>query len=374
MKVGIICYPSYGGSGVVATELGRQLAARGHFVHFISYDVPFKLSTYEANVTFHEVDIPSYPLFAYPPYLLALANKVVEVSRRYSLDILHAHYAIPHATCGFLAREVLGGRLKVVTTLHGTDVTLLGSNPSFSDIIRFSIESSDGVTAVSQDLARVTRELFDIRSPIEVIYNFVDASRFRPLEVEDLRSRICSPETRVLVHISNFRPVKQPVAVIDIFHAVQQELPAVLLLVGDGPEMARVQQRVDELGIAQRVKFLGKQEEVVEILSLSDLMLLPSTQESFGLVALEAMACQVPVIASRVGGLPEVVVHGRAGFLYSPADLEGMAQGAITILSDPALREEMGLHARAIAVEKFSADEQVARYERYYEQVLENEV
>ncbi|MDQ7794799.1 MAG: N-acetyl-alpha-D-glucosaminyl L-malate synthase BshA [bacterium] len=370
MRIGVTCYPSYGGSGVVGTELGMELARRGHAVHFICYDTPFRLDRYQANIGYHEVNVPAYPLFKHPPYLLALTAKMVEIARYESLDILHVHYAIPHATSACLAREITGGRLKVVTTLHGTDITLVASDPSFRDVVAHAINQSDGVTAVSEDLRRETLESFAVRRELVTIPNFVNPDFYRRCPDPALRARFAPEGERVLVHVSNFRPVKRAPLAVRVLDGVNRQVPSHLLMVGDGPEVATAHELARELGVADRVHFLGRQEQVVELLSLADLFLLPSEQESFGLAALEAMACEVPVVASRVGGLPEVVADGVSGFLVPPQDLPAMVDRAVAVLSDPALQSRMAKAARRAAVSNFAAETVVARYEDYLRQVL----
>ncbi len=325
MKIGITCYPTYGGSGVVAAELGLELAQRGHEVHFISYSQPFRLTPH-ANIHFHEVEVSHYPLFDYPPYDLALATRMAEVAEIYKLDLLHVHYAIPHSVSALLAKQMLAWnsgnkrRLPFVTTLHGTDITLVGQDPSYLPITRFSIEKSDGVTAISKYLRERTLQEFDIQNSIQVIYNFVNCDLYlRAPDAAELRAQYAKPEERILVHLSNFRPVKRIQDVIEIFDRVQKKLPARLLLIGDGPERSRAEWMARRLGIDDRVLFLGKQDRVNETLAIADVMLLPSELESFGLAALEAMACEVVPIATRVGGLPEVVEHGKTGYAKGSA-------------------------------------------------------
>jgi len=370
VRIGITCYPSYGGSGVVATELGMQLARRGHSVHFICYDLPFRLDRYQANIAYHEVDVPTYPLFKYPPYLLALTNKLVETARYESLDLLHVHYAIPHATSACLARDIVGGGLKVITTLHGTDITLVGAEPSFREVIAYSINSSDGVTAVSEALRRDTLNTFPVTTEVVVIPNFVDPEIYRRRPDPELRARFAGPEDKVLIHVSNFRPVKRAPLAVRVLAGINHRMPAQLLMVGDGPEVAAAHELARELGVEDRVHFLGRQENVVELLSLADLFLLPSEKESFGLAALEAMACEVPVVASRVGGLPEVVTDGVSGFLVDPDDVAGMVERSLEVLCEPGLHGRMAAAARAAAVNSFPAAAVVERYEAYYRQVL----
>ena len=328
MHIGIICYASVGGSGIVATELANALADRGHQVHLVSTDPPFRLGDYQAGLVFHQVNTPSYPLFREPQYVLSLANKVVQVAREFRLEVVHAHYAIPHATAALLARQVLeaSGHAvpRVVTTLHGTDITLVGSDPSFSEIVAYSIETSNGVTAVSQSLREATRRELNVRREIEVIPNCLDCGIYRRREVPGLRKRFAADDaTRLVIHISNFRPVKRIDAVMEVFARISRAVPARLLLVGDGPELGTAYRLSRELDIAPLVETLGAQEDVIPLLSAADLFLLPSAQESFGLAALEAMACEVPVVASNVGGLPEVISNRVSGFLRDPGDRVG---------------------------------------------------
>ncbi|MDA8145138.1 MAG: N-acetyl-alpha-D-glucosaminyl L-malate synthase BshA [Thermaerobacter sp.] len=365
MRIGMVGYPSYGGSGVVATELGCQLARRGHQVHFISYDYPFRLDDCRENVAYHEVSVPSYYLFKYPPYLLSLASKLLEVASYEHLDVLHVHYALPHAVSAFLAKQMHPGPLAVVTTLHGTDITLAGREPSLAPLVVLAIRESDAVTAVSHYLVQATREHFPVERPIEWVPNFVDGDKYRPRGDLQLRARLGEPGERLLLHVSNFRPVKRLEAVVEIFARVQVRLPSRLLLVGDGPDCPRARERAAALGVADRVHFLGSQERVEELMAAADLFLLPSREESFGLAALEAMACGLPVVASRVGGLPEVVVEGT-GYLGDPQDLEGMARAAVEILQDEDQRREMGAAARRAALERYAAELVVPRYEAIY--------
>jgi N-acetyl-alpha-D-glucosaminyl L-malate synthase BshA len=370
MNIGITCYPTYGGSGVVATELGKALAERGHAVHFISYALPMRLTGFMDNVVFHEVEMSSYPLFDFPLYTLALASKMVEVAKYEKLDLFHCHYAIPHATSAYLAKEMLASeRIKVITTLHGTDITLVGLEPSFLPVMKFSIERSDGVTAVSRFLKEKTLTNYGIDKDIEVIPNFVDTRKYYRNPEEDVRKHFASPNEKILVHTSNFRPVKRVPDVIHIFDEVLKKLPARLVIIGDGPERSQCELLSRELGIHEHVKFLGKQTDVVHILSLADLFLMPSQSESFGLSALEAMACGVPVISSSVGGLPELQVHGQTGYIAEIGDIERMAKYAIDLLSNPSKHQIFAKAARERALE-FDASKIVAQYEQYYQKVL----
>ena len=375
MKIGITCYPTYGGSGVVATELGIELAARGHEIHFITYSQPFRLTGREANIRYHEVPVSNYPLFEYPPYDLAIATRMAEVAEFHSLDLLHVHYAIPHSVSALLARQMLAARgrhLPFITTLHGTDITLVGLDRSYLPITRFGIDESDGVTAISSYLRDQTRENLGITRDIEVIRNFVNCDFYLrdPALVAQQRPRFAKPNERLLVHLSNFRPVKRVLDVIEVFARVQKALPARLLLIGDGPDRSAAEFLSMRLGIADRVDFVGKQENVNELLALSDLMLMPSQLESFGLAALEAMACCVPAVATRVGGVPELIDSGNNGLLYEVGDVDGMAAGAISILSDPALLETFSRAARRTAQDHFCASRIIPLYERYYEQIV----
>jgi N-acetyl-alpha-D-glucosaminyl L-malate synthase BshA len=374
MRIGIACYPTYGGSGAVATELGLQLAERGHEVHFISYAQPFRLTTFHDGVYFHEVEVPHYPLFEYPPYSLALAVQVGEVARRHELDLLHAHYAIPHAAAGWLAVQMLreeGLDLKVVTTLHGTDITLVGQDPSFWSITKFSVERSDGVTAVSEWLRDQTYEAFRCRrAEIRVIPNFVDPAVF-DRERWDCHARALAPGgEKIVMHISNFRKVKRVGDVVRAFAGIREEVEARLVLVGDGPERAHASEEVRRLGLEDDVVFLGKLESVAELLSCADLFLLPSEQESFGLVALEALASGVPVVGTDGSGISEVVDDGETGALHPVGDVAGMAASGIRILRDPGVWKRMSDAGRERAVERFRADRVVPMYEAFYAEVM----
>ncbi len=375
MKIGITCYPTYGGSGVVATELGIELAARGHEIHFITYSQPFRLAGRDTNIRYHEVPVSNYPLFEYPPYDLALATRMAEVAELHSLDLLHVHYAIPHSVSALLARQMLatrGRHLPFITTLHGTDITLVGLDRSYLPITRFGIDESDGVTAISSHLRERTRENLGITREIEVIRNFVNCDFYvrDPELVAQQRPRFAKPDEKLLVHLSNFRPVKRILDVVETFARVARALPARLLLIGDGPDRSAAEFLALRLGIGDRVDFVGKQENVNELLALSDLMLMPSEMESFGLAALEAMACRVPAVATRVGGVPELIEDGVNGLLYNVGDVDGMAAGAISILSDPALLERMSDAARRTAQDHFCASRIIPLYERYYERIL----
>ena len=374
MNVGIVCYASVGGSGVVATELAKALADRGHRVHLVSSDMPFRLNEFHADLSFHQVHTPAYPLFREPQYVLSLANKLVQVARQFEIEIVHAHYAIPHATAALLAQQVLESRRhgpRVVTTLHGTDITLVGNDPSFSEIVAFSIERSDGVTAVSRSLAAATRHELGVQREITVIPNFLDFDVFQRVDVPQLRQRFSTDGSpKIVIHVSNLRPVKRIDAVMQIFARIVKAMPARLLLVGDGPELGTVYRLGRELDIAHLVNAVGAQEGIIPLLSTADVFLLPSAQESFGLAALEAMACEVPVVASNVGGLPEVIEHGRTGFLHDPDDLDGMAASAIQLLHNPVLHTEVARNALRHVADRFSVDRIVPMYEECYQRVL----
>ena len=376
MKIGITCYPTYGGSGVVATELGIELAAKGHEIHFITYQQPFRLTGREKGISYHEVPVPTYPLFEYPPYDLALATRMSEVGEYYDLDLLHVHYAIPHSVSALLARQMLqarGRRLPFVTTLHGTDITLVGLDRSYLPITRFGIEQSDGVTAISSYLRDKTVEAFCITRPIEVIPNFVNCDLYQPLPAEaraEGRALYAGAEEKILLHLSNFRPVKRVGDVVEIFARVAEQMPARLLLVGDGPERSNAEYLVHAKGLADRVHFLGKQDEVHRLLPLADLLLMPSKLEAFGLVALEAAACCVPTIATNAGGVPELIEDGVNGRLFPVGDIEGMAAAALSLLSDSAQLEAMATAARQTAQQRFCTTRIIPRYEAFYEQVV----
>jgi L-malate glycosyltransferase len=366
MKIGITCYPTYGGSGVVGTELGIELAARGHEVHFIAYQQPIRLNTQHPQIFFHEVTVSLYPLFEYPPYDLALATRMAEVAEIYGLDILHVHYAIPHSVSALLARQMLAAqnngksrKLPFVTTLHGTDITIVGADRSYLPVTRYYLKQ------------RTVQE-FEIRNPIEVIYNFVNCDTYkRHANSPERRAEFAGKDERILVHVSNFRPVKRIGDVIEIFDRVQKKIPARLLLMGDGPERSRAEWLVNKKKLRDKVEFLGKVDRVNEKLSVADLMLMPSELESFGLAALEAMACEVPAVATAVGGVPEVIEHGRSGFLAEVGDVDAMARYAIDILSDEKRLREMGQLARWEAQSRFCTSKIIPEYERFYERVLE---
>jgi len=376
MKIGINCYPTYGGSGVVATELGIELAARGHQVHFITYSQPFRLTGREKGIFYHEVPVANYPLFEYPPYTLALATRIAEVSEYYDLDIMHVHYAIPHAVSALLARQMLadrGRRLPFITTLHGTDITLVGLDRSYLPITRFGIEQSDGVTSISKYLREKTIQDFSIQRHIEVIPNFVNCDVYTP-DVKDreaARAVFAKPEEKLVAHLSNFRAVKRVGDVIEVFARIAREVPAQLLMIGDGPERSAAEWLAVERNIRDRVQFLGKQDSVSEILPLCDLMIMPSEMESFGLAALEAMACKVPTIATLVGGVPELIHDGVNGFLFPVGDVAGMAGASVALLQDPVRLQEVRDQARRTAQKFFCASQIIPLYESFYEKVIE---
>ncbi len=370
MRIGIVCYPTYGGSGVIATELGKALAARGHQIHFISYAMPMRLDGFQGNIFYHEVEFARYPLFEFPLYTPALASKIVEVAQFEKLDLVHVHYAIPHAISAILARDIVGGSLPIITTLHGTDITLVGLEPSFLPVMKFSIERSDGVTAVSRFLREKTMTNYGIEKDIVVIPNFVDTEKYCRLPSENVRARFAPEHERILVHISNFRPVKRVADAIRIFSEVLKKVPSKLVLVGDGPDRSTCEILVRELGIHDSVMFLGKQIELVPILSAADIMLMPSQSESFGLSALEAMSCEVPVISSSVGGLPELQVHGQTGYIAEIGDIDRMARYAIELLTNDARRALFGRAARKRAVDFFDVNKIVNLYEAHYRTCL----
>jgi N-acetyl-alpha-D-glucosaminyl L-malate synthase BshA len=377
LKIGITCYPTYGGSGIVATELGLELSRRGHEIHFISYSQPIRLTGPEPNIHYHEVEVTRYPLFEYPPYDLALATRMAEVSQLYELDLLHVHYAIPHSVSALLAKQMLATtpprrKLPFVTTLHGTDITLVGLDRSYLPITRFSIEQSDGVTAVSTYLRDRTQKVLDVKSKIEVIPNFVNCDEYvRKPEWLEQRHEYATPDERILVHLSNFRPVKRVLDVIEIFDRVRKKIPSKLLLIGDGPDRSQAEWLAVQKGIHNHVLFLGKQDQIRPKLAISDVMLMPSELESFGLAALEAMACEVVPIATRAGGVPEVIEHGVGGFLADVGDVETMARYAIDLLSDETRLRAIGKQARASARAKFCTSTIIPLYEDFYRRVLE---
>ena len=378
LKIGITCYPTYGGSGVVATELGLELAQRGHDIHFISYAQPIRLDRPAANIHYHEVEVSRYPLFDYPPYDLALATRMAEVSELYELDLLHVHYAIPHSVSAMLARQMLAAgpkprKLPFVTTLHGTDITLVGQDRSYLPITRYSIEQSDGVTAISQYLRERTVREFEVKNHIEVIYNFVNCDVYcrDQKTFAERRAEFAPNGERVLIHVSNFRPVKRITDVIEIFDRVRKKVPSKLLLLGDGPDRSPAEWLAVQKGIHNDVIFLGKREQVYETLGISDVLLMPSELESFGLAALEAMACEVVPVATRVGGVPEVIEHKKSGFLADVGDVETMARYAIEILKDETRLRDMGKQCRAAAKARFCTTKIIPHYEQFYRRVME---
>jgi L-malate glycosyltransferase len=374
MKVGITCYPVAGGSGIVATELGQQLAARGHQVHFISYAMPFRLDKFDSRMMYHSVETTAYPLFKHDPYTLPLAAKMAEVGRGEKLDILHVHYAIPHATCAYLAKSLLqsGGHHvpKIITTLHGTDITLVGVDPSFFDITRFSIQASDGITAVSHYLAEETLEVFRIDKPIRVVHNFFDPHRFKPSSGDCSRKQFVADDEFLIGHVSNFRPVKRVTDVIDIFDRIQTELPAKLVLIGEGPDTILARRQITKRNLTNKVVFLGNQSRPEALLPCVDLFLMPSEEESFGLAALEALACGVPVVGSAGTGLMEVIDSGVNGFLFPVGDTVSMARAGIDLLKDKHRWLRFKTAASERVLQKFSAEKIVSEYERYYTEVL----
>jgi len=375
MNIGIVCYPTFGGSGVVATELGKALAKNGHNVHFITYSQPTRLDFFNENLFYHEVDIRTYPLFQYPPYELALASKMVDVAQHEKLDLLHVHYAIPHASAAFMAKQILKEKnidIPVVTTLHGTDITLVGKDPSYEPVVTFSINKSDGVTAVSEDLKKDTLEHFDIYQHIEVIPNFIDLNRFKRQKKDHFKTAICPNGEKLIVHTSNFRKVKRVEDVIQVFNNIRKIIPAKLLLVGDGPERIKMEKLCRELGICEDIRFLGKLEAVEEVLSVSDLFLMPSEKESFGLAALEAMSCEVPVVSSNVGGIPELNIDGVTGFNCEVGDVKDMTEKALYVLTDENLNQ-----FKTAALERaneFDITNILPLYENFYYKILKKDV
>jgi N-acetyl-alpha-D-glucosaminyl L-malate synthase BshA len=374
VNVGIVCYASVGGSGVVATELASALAERGHEVHVLSSEVPFRMRE-GPRLSFHRVETPAYPLFREPQYVLSLANKIVQVSRTQALDIVHAHYAIPHAAAAYLARQIIADTHRpvpgIITTLHGTDITIVGSEPSYTETVAYCIGQSDVVTAVSESLKADTYRALGVKMPIQVLPNFLDCDRHRRRPSPELRDQLLRGADRLVVHMSNFRPVKRVDAVVEIFRRIRAHVNARLLLVGDGPDAQIAQERLTSAGLMGEAEFLGEQLDVVALLSVADLFLLPSAQESFGLAALEAMACEVPVVASAVGGLPEVIQHGETGFLHPAGDLQGMAEAGVRLLTDDLLHERIARAGRRVVAERFCTDVVVPRYEATYRGLLE---
>ncbi|WP_448520721.1 N-acetyl-alpha-D-glucosaminyl L-malate synthase BshA [Rhodoflexus sp.] len=371
MKIGIVCYPTFGGSGVVATELGNALAQQDHEIHFITYDQPTRMALFDENIYYHKVDIRTYPLFEYPPYELALASKMVNVAKFEQLDLLHVHYAIPHASAAYMAREILktqGIYVPFVTTLHGTDITLVGKDETYAPVVTFSINQSDGVTAVSESLRADTYEHFQITKEIEVIPNFVDLTRFKKQQKEHFKKAICPNGEHLLVHTSNFRKVKRIDDAIKVFCRLRQYIPVKMLLIGDGPERRRIEQLCQDNGLMDDIRFLGKLDAIEEVLSVADLFLMPSEKESFGLAALEAMACEVPVISSNTGGLPELNIHGVTGFMSNVGDIEDMVKNALVILQKDQLPT---FKANALKrAKEFDVNKIRPIYEAMYERVL----
>lgn len=376
MKIGIVCYPTFGGSGVVATELGMGLAQRGHQIHFITYRQPVRLLHFHENIFYHEVTGADYPLFEYPPYDTALASRIVDVVKNEKLDILHVHYAIPHAMVAYIAKKILlteGVYLPTVTTLHGTDITVVGSNRAFAPVVEFAINKSDGVTAVSESLRQDTLSQFNIQTEIKTIYNFIDFQRFKKIDKNHFKKIIAPQGEKILVHTSNFRKVKRVEDVIRVFQKVHEKVPSKLLLIGDGPERQALEDLCREIGLCSEIRFLGKQDAIEELLAIADLFILPSGKESFGLVALEAMACEVPVISSNAGGLPEVNTHGVTGYTAEVGDVSTMANYAISLLLDNEKYKEFSINALARAKE-FAIEKILPQYEQYYEEVIKNAV
>jgi N-acetyl-alpha-D-glucosaminyl L-malate synthase BshA len=370
--IGITCYPTQGGSGIIASELGLNLARCGYEVHFITSSLPLRLRRFDRNIFYHQVEVVSYPVFLNPPYTLSLATMMSDVALEHHLDILHVHYAIPHAASGFLAREMVGpDRLKLVTTLHGTDITLVGQEPSFFPITRFVIERSDAVTAVSRFLKDETERVFQVERPIEVIPNFVDTRLFRPRREPERRLELAAPEEKIVLHASNFRKVKNIPVVVRVFARLAERLPCRLIMIGDGPEKRTAQVLADDLGLRDRVTFLGQVEEMEQILALADLVLLPSLHESLGLIALEAMACGTPVIATNRGGTGEFIDHGQNGYLCDPEDIAGMAAAGLELLRSEALRQHMGEEARRDVAERFGARCVLRDYMALYDRLLD---
>ncbi|MGM0854429.1 MAG: N-acetyl-alpha-D-glucosaminyl L-malate synthase BshA [Bacillota bacterium] len=371
MKIGITCYPTVGGSGVVATELGKLLAERGHEIHFITSSIPFRLNKMYHNIYFHQVEVSQYSVFQYPPYDIALANKMAEITERENLDILHVHYAIPHAVCAILGKQMSGKDVKIVTTLHGTDITVLGYDPSLKGAIRFGIEKSDVVTAVSSALVKQTNDLIQPDKDVQTVYNFIDERVYKAVDSQHLRNEYgINDNEKVIIHVSNFRGVKRVKDVVAAFNLIQSEIPAKLLLVGDGPEMTVICRQVKELGLEERVLFLGKQDNLEELYSLSDIKLLLSEKESFGLVALEAMACGVPSIGTDVGGIPEVIQDGYNGFICEVGNVAQVAEKSLLLLKDETLHKELSENALQTARTKFHSSKIVEEYERIYKELL----
>lgn len=375
MRIGIVCYPTFGGSGVLATELGKALAMKGHEIHFITYRQPVRLNHFSANIFYHEVPVPDYPLFEFPPYELALASTLVDVIKNHNLDLMHVHYAIPHASAAFSAQQIaqktLGKYVPFVTTLHGTDITLVGKDKTYEPVVTFSLNESDAITAVSNNLRDETLKFFPIEKPIEVIYNFVDVQRFNKRPVDAFKKVIAPNGERILVHASNFRPVKRVDDVIKIYAKLRERIPAKLLMVGDGPERQGCENLARELGVCDGIRFLGKQEQIEEIMAISDLFLLPSDYESFGLAALEAMAAHVPVLSSNAGGLPEINIPGKTGYMFNVGDVDAGAQYAYDILKDEATLDAFRKNAFRQA-QDFDVSNIVPLYEHLYTSVIKD--
>lgn len=372
MNIAIVCYPTFGGSGVLATELGKVLAEKGHNIHFITYQQPVRLSGFHANIFYHEVRVPTYPLFDFPPYETALASAMVDVANNHNIDILHVHYAIPHASAAYMAKQILmkqGKRLPVITTLHGTDITLVGRDKTYSPVVTFSMEESDALTAVSENLKEETYRNFSIQKPIDVIYNFIDIKRFNRKPVDAFKKLIAPNGEKIIVHASNFRKLKRIQDVVKIFLEIDKKIPSKLLLIGDGPERPEIEAFTRTCNQCGEIKFLGKQEQIEDILPIADLFLLPSEYESFGLAALEAMAAEVPVISTNAGGLPEINIHGYSGYMSNVGDIEDMSNNAIAILSDNATHLQFKANALAQA-KRFGIDNIVPQYEALYERVM----
>ena len=373
MKIGIVCYPTYGGSGVVATEIGLGLAKKGHEVHFITYKRPARLSHFNTNVYLHEVSSFDYPLFEYTPYETALASKMVDVVRYEDLDILHVHYAIPHAAVAYMAKQILlthGINIPVVTTLHGTDITLVGSNKSFFPVAEFSINMSDGVTTVSNQLKAQTEATFEVKVDIRVIYNFIDFERFRKTNKDHFKKAIAPDGEKIMVHVSNFRKVKRVQDVIRVYEKVQEKMPCKLMLIGDGPEREKMEELCRKIGLCDEIRFLGKQDAVEELLAVADVFVLPSQNESFGLAALEAMACEVPIVSTNIGGLPEVNIDGKTGFLHDVGDIQAMSDSVLRILENPETHQKFRCAAFEHA-KTFDIENVLPVYEDYYEEIIE---
>jgi L-malate glycosyltransferase len=372
MRIGIVCYPTFGGSGVLATELGKALAQKGHMVHFITYQQPVRLTGFIPNIFYHEVQVPTYPLFDYPPYETALASTMVDVIKNNDLDLLHVHYAIPHASAAYMAKKILekeGKTIPVITTLHGTDITLVGRDKTYAPVVAFSINQSDGITAVSENLRDETYKTFAIEKEIEVIYNFVDVARFTRKPIDAFKKVIAPNGERILMHASNFRKIKRVQDVVKIFHEVHKELPSKLLFVGDGPERQMAEELSRSLGVCDDVRFVGKQEQMEDILAIADLFLLTSDYESFGLAALEAMAAGVPVVSTNAGGLKEIMIQGKTGFMADIGDVKSMSRHALDILQDDEVLKSFKLNAAAYA-KKYDISNIVPVYEKLYERFL----